>query len=254
LLEAFNEHPLVTTLVLIATFFAAVAGFLSDSGLSGSSGGGSDDRAIPGSTPIDPAPSAPSSSGSGPAARASDVVGSCLDHGGAPTACDGPHVAEVFDLSGDCSHDSLLDYLGGSPGRDVLRTDLAVQSRLAEGLSTCVVIDPSGTRTSTSQDSLLGRSGDVWRRCRDELSRERSCADEHESEVIYEQRVTGEALDCEARADEYLEFPFDAHAEDLELLQDGRRCYIAARGDGVLTHSLRRLGSNALPLTAPSQD
>ena len=251
LLEALSKHPLVTAAVVVATFLAAVAGFISDSGLGSLISRGFDTGRV-----SDAAPTTSSSPLPPPlsATPASIAVGSCLDDGGVPTACDTAHAAEVFDLSGNCSHSSLLDYLGGSPGQDVLRADVSIRSWQTDDLLACIVDEPVDARASSSQDSLLGRSGDVWRRCRDQLSREVTCADPHKAEVIYEQQAAGQSLDCKARADTYLQTPFDGHSEDLQLLQDGAYCYVEARGDSVLTHSLRRLGSSALPLGIVTQD
>ena len=257
LLEALTKHPLVTTAVLVVTFLAAVAGFLSDSGLASLIGRGfdpgdvSDTAPTTSSSPLSTPSSLPTPSS---AASASITVGSCLNDEGAPTACDTVHAAEVFDLSGDCSHSSLLGYLGGSPGQDVLRADVSIRSSQTGDSSACIVDEPSQTRTSHSQDSLLSRSGDVWRRCHDDLSREVSCTDPHKAEVIHEQQGSDQSLDCKARADRYLEAPFNRHAEDLELLQDSTHCYIGVRGNGVLTHSLRRLRSSALPLEMVTRD
>ncbi len=78
--------------------------------------------------------------------------------------------------------------------------------------------------------------------------------DVHVEEVIHEQQDAGENLDCSTRADAYLGSPFARHSSDLELLQDAEHCYIGVRGDGYLTHSLRRLGWNALPLESTIGD
>jgi hypothetical protein len=57
-------------------------------------------------------------------------------------------------------------------------------------------------------------------------------------------------LACADRANAYLGTTFDRHADDLELLRDGKRCYLKARGENLLLESLRRLGSGALPVEA----
>jgi hypothetical protein len=82
-----------------------------------------------------------------------------------------------------------------------------------------------------------------------------SCSEPHSAEVIFEQSDPSEALDCESRANGYLDRPFSQYAADLRLLESGSTCVIEARGDNVLTASLRRLGANALPLEArPPED
>ena len=209
-----------------------------------------------------PASTSPSSASSNsesspPTAGASAIAtqgaapeGSCLDADNEATPCDAPHVSEVFDATGDCSVTSLLRYLGGKPDGDVLLSSLEIASTDDHGASLCTVSSPIGSLVGNNEDVLLSTAGDAWRRCLDELMREIPCANEHKSEVIYDGISGGEAVDCARRADEYLDTPFAHRARDLELLQNDRTCVISARGDNILTGSLRRLGTSALPLEA----
>jgi serine/threonine protein kinase len=186
-----------------------------------------------------------------PAGGGTPVVGSCLDHSGAETSCDTGHVAEVFSESADCPAADLLSYLGGRPGEDVLRSELLLTSLPGGG---CAVRVPAGPVTGPSRDALLTRAGDVWRRCSDELSREVSCAEPHVAEVIFEQSAATEPLACADRADAYLAIPFDRVSEELRIVEEGPRCVLEVRGANVLTASLRRLATSALPLEAADSD
>ncbi len=177
------------------------------------------------------------------------MVGACLDASSAIVACDGEHAAEAFSQSSECTHDALLEYLGGTPGLDVLRSNLEHESLVLNGEPLCIVRVPPDSLHS-NRDVLLSRAGDVWRRCHDQLSREVACSEPHVSETIFEQRTSREVLACADRANAYLGTTFDRHADDLELLRDGKRCYLKARGENLLLESLRRLGSGALPVEA----
>ncbi len=250
-LETVIEHPVLLAVALLITILAGVAGFVNDSGLRDlfereSTG---TDR-----TAVDSTHSTPS--GTDPSASASEsiAIGSCLDGHDAATACDAPHVSEVFNASGDCSDDALLQYLGGLPGQDILRVDLRLRPISTTGSLLCVVDKPSQALVSNSRDALLNRSGDPWRRCHDAIAREVSCAQPHTTEVVYEEQSAGEDLDCRTRADAYLEIPFARHAAELELLQDAKHCYVGVRGDDLLNGSLRRLGTKALPLEPSISD
>jgi serine/threonine-protein kinase len=187
----------------------------------------------------------------GAATDAPLAVGSCLDAGGVAVSCDSGHAAEVFSASGDCPAADLLAYLGGRPGEDVLRTDLVLTALPGGG---CAVRAPADLLTAPSRDVLLGSDGDAWRRCSDALSREVSCAQPHVAEVVFEQSAATEPLACADRADAYLGAPFDRVSQDLRLVEDGPRCVLEVRGDNVLTASLRRLGTSALPLEAAGAD
>jgi hypothetical protein len=156
----------------------------------------------------------------------------------------------VFDATGDCSVSSLLRYLGGKADEDVLLSNLEIASTDAHGARLCTVSSPIGSLVGNNKDVLLSTAGDAWRRCLDELIREVACVNEHKSEVIYDGSSGADAVDCSRRADKYLGTPFAHRARDLELLQADRTCVISARGNNILTDSLRRLGTSALPLEA----
>ena len=177
------------------------------------------------------------------------AVGDCLAADRTPTACDGEHAAEVYSTAG-CTGDALLAYLGGRSGSDVLRSDLTLAEVPAEGGTACTVGLPSGSLDGSSDGVLGGDAGDVWRRCLDGNDTEVPCSVEHTAEVVFVQADSTDALNCVARASQYLGTPFDRHADDLEVVESGSTCQIAVRGNNVLTASLRDLRSTALPLEA----
>jgi hypothetical protein len=251
LIDNINGHPVIVTIVLVVTILAGTAGFLNDSGLRDWLTREAGETSVLEPSQATPSSGAPTST---TPTSASLTIGSCVDSRNARTACDAAHQAEVFDLSGDCSREALLDYLGGVPGQDVLLTNLSLRPVSPGEPLACLVDKPAGTNTSGSRDALLDRSGDAWRHCRDQLDREVSCAESHAAELIYERQMTDEDLNCSTRADDYLGSPFQRHADQLQLLQDTRSCYISVRGDDFLSHSLRRLGVNALPLEPPGSD
>ncbi|MBM7806401.1 serine/threonine-protein kinase [Geodermatophilus bullaregiensis] len=195
-----------------------------------------------------PTSGGPTSGSGGPTSGTAPAVGACLDDGGAVTSCAVAHAAEVVATGGDCDEAALLAYLGGVPGQDVLR-EVDLGARVVGDTPVCVVGVPAGSPAGSAQDALLDRAGDVWRLCYDQVGREVSCAEPHEQEVVAE-GAAGETLDCRARASAYLDRPFDQFATQLRLPEDATRCVVEVRGDNVLTASLRRLGSTALPVEA----
>jgi hypothetical protein len=80
------------------------------------------------------------------------------------------------------------------------------------------------------------------------VGRDVPCSEPHHDEIIIERAPPGEAVDCLARADDYLGTPFARHSDDLELLQQGEQCRLAVRSSNLLTASVRGLGTSALPL------
>ncbi|WP_409331751.1 serine/threonine-protein kinase [Trujillonella humicola] len=240
--------PVVLALALLAglvTVVAVLAG--GGDGDRGDQGGGT--TADGGTTAQDPpgavTPSDDDDGGEpGSGAGAALAVGDCLDASSAPTACDGAHATEVY-ATGECPPAALLDYLGGRPGTDVLRQDLV----LGTAGAACTVGLPDADLDGSSAGVLDGPA-DEWRRCLDDDGAELPCSQPHAAEVVFEQQAPTDALNCTARAGEYLGAPFSRHVADLVVREAGTTCVVEARGSNVLTASLRDLGSRALPLEA----
>jgi serine/threonine-protein kinase len=228
--------PVVLALAVLAGLVAAVAVLL---GTRDDGGGGT---ATDGGTPVS-STTRSTSAGEEPAPAAL-AVGDCLDAASAPTACDGAHAAEVYSTSG-CTPQALLQYLGGRPGIDVLRQDLVL-----EPVGTaCTVGLPDADLDGPSGGVLDGRA-DEWRRCLDDDGAALPCSGPHAAEVVFEQQAATDALNCTARAGDYLGVPFSRHVADLAAREAGTTCVVEVRGSNVLTASLRDLDQSALPLEA----
>ncbi len=231
--------------VVVLAALVALALVIPWSGDDGDDGGGD---AAPSSVPGATDAGSTATEGEANSSVATVSVGTCLDAAGATAGCDTPHEAEVVAM-GACEPGSAFGYLGGAPAQDVLRTDLGLQSATVAGQEVCVLTGPGAPWSASNQDVLLGRAGDVWRRCGDELGRETPCDEPHTTEAVFE-GTGAEELACGARADDYLGKPFDQVADRLRLVVAGTTCVVEVRGDNVLTASLRRLGPSSLPLEA----
>ncbi|MGY1618391.1 protein kinase [Geodermatophilus sp. SYSU D00691] len=227
-----HRWPVAVALLALVAVAAIVVGVV----LTGGNGG--DDGGDPGTTAQGP------TSSTGATAPPVDgfAVGDCLDAGRQATTCDGEHAAEVYSTT-DCTADALLAYLGGEPGRDVLRTNL----QTAQVGAACTVGLPGATLDGPNQRVLDDRDGDVWRRCLDGAT-ELPCSERHTAEVVFEQAQSTDPLACTSRADDYLGAPFSRHDDVLRVREAGTTCLIEVRGADELTASLRDLRSNALPL------
>jgi hypothetical protein len=243
-----NDHPVVFFLMFVVIPVLALTVSVLDL-MSNSSPQKPDESSAPAMTP--PA----SSTGASPdAAQSKDMaemqIGICLNKSYEATPCDAPHAFEVVSRGESCPEDEVLAYLGGSPGQDVLRPDLTFQPGAPGTEAACILQLPAGAEGMTAKDVLLGDQDDLWRRCLDELARDVPCAESHRAEWVSDGVEPGEAVDCTGRADVYLKTPFAQLSDDLELLQQGDGCLLSVRGDNLLTASLRRLGSAALPMIA----
>lgn len=244
--------PVVLALAVVAALVAVVAVLVTggddDPGGATATGDGSPRTAT--TAPTDPTaatapdPSAPAGGGPAPGTTAGLAAGDCLDASSAPTACDAGHAAEVYG-TGDCTPAALVQYLGGVPGTDVLRQDLI----LGTVGPACTVGLPDAELDGASAGVLDGPA-DEWRRCLDDDGAALPCSEPHAAEVVFEQQVATDPLDCRARAGDYLGVPFSRHDADLAVRGAGTTCVVEVRGSNVLTASLRDLGSGALPLEA----
>lgn len=233
--------PVVLALAVLAGLVATVAVLLGNRDDDG--GGGT---ATDGGSPVaSTTPSTPAGEEGAPATAASALaVGDCLDAASAPTACDGAHAAEVYSTA-DCSTQALLQYLGGQPGTDVLRQDLDT----AQVGAACTVGLPDADLDGSAQ-GVLDERADQWRRCLDGDGAALPCSEPHAAEVVFEQQVATDPLDCDSRAGDYMGVPFSRHDADLLVRPEGTTCVVEVRGSNVLTASLRDLDQGALPLEA----
>jgi len=182
-------------------------------------------------------------------------VGSCLDANASLSACDASHRLEVYSLSLPCNEDSLLQYLGGNPGEDVLSTNLIKSISRIGGQQICVVQRPEGPTNGNAHLILDGPAGDTWRRCLDTRfgHREVSCAAPHTDEFVFlGSPPLGQAVDCTQKAVEYMAVSetADLSAVTIRSATEGKQsaCLVEVLGNNLLTASVRRLGTNAFPI------
>jgi hypothetical protein len=182
-------------------------------------------------------------------------IGSCLAYGHA-VSCDAPHQSEVYSVNSACNMKDLVGYLGGTPDTDVLRSTIAPITVKLQGQTVCIVSIPSGAQTSGSVKQVLDTpGGDVWRRCLDNrYGREVPCSDPHTDEFVFSGLLSpSESLDCTDRASRYLMATVAGLSTQLTV-RDARQgttlqCLVEVLGENVLNSSVRRIGTNALPIT-----
>lgn len=209
-----------------------------------------------GGTAPDAAPSYADSSGS---SGAPEMSAGCYRDDVA-VACSVKHTAEVYSpaTGNSCDSDSLVTYLGGVPGMDVLNADLTVGS-LNGGVSLCVVKAASGSDLpsvslkelwTTDADRNGYNDGGQFRRCLSYQGRAVSCDAEHSAEIFY----TGTAdVNCDERYSSFTRRDEGTDARDIKVSQlasgDSVICQVEvkAREDSLFA-SVRDLGSTTLPI------
>jgi hypothetical protein len=243
---ALVDRPGIKTFLAVAGFVIAVSGlavavwvnFLRPAPVPG---GSSDPSA------------APTTSGQQPGgSSASLAVGQCFSVDWTETGCNVRHHWELVDMDPPCNPEQALSYLGGIPGIDVLAVDVEPVAHRVGGQGACFLGLPGGDALTTSiRDALRERTGDVWRWCIDDrVAREVPCSAVHTAEVVGPP-ASGD-LTCPAQADRYAETSLSRFSLDLSVSSRGpeghEQCVIAVRGENVLTHSIRHLGSGAPPI------
>lgn len=213
----------------------------------------------PDETPSSSGPGATNAGAASPTAvlpQSSLTVGDCLSDDLGAASCNAPHRYEVVALAAQCDDDELLRYLGGIPGTDVLGPHVEYDAQDVDGVSACLLgSDTTPLATSSARDALLGAAADGWRWCVDSRAgRDVPCSEPHKQEVVAAVAPGPEPLDCGSRADDYMEtrsanFTFQLSVSG-RVVADQQQCVVEALGDNVLTSSIRRLRSNALPLRA----
>lgn len=183
-------------------------------------------------------------------------VGGCLTAAHSPVSCDAPHVYEVIASKRSCRADDLISYLGGAAEMDILTPGIKLTDFSLAGWSYCLVTPPASLSSGTSRRILDGHRGDVWRRCLDSRfgNREVPCAEPHTAEFVFSGTLKAtEHLDCAKRGSSYLGADLSLYTDDLEVetatQETASECLLAVRGANTLTSSLRRIGTNALPLS-----
>jgi hypothetical protein len=249
LLQRALEHPVWILAVGLATIVSAVFTILTFYAPGSVNSGSS--RAVP-----QPSASVHQDAKAGPSAADPVVaVGTCLKRPELTsiTACTTAHTYEVFSTQ-DCGDGTLVRYLGGRPGGEVIRA--RTRKIPSAGRSpVCVVDDPTHEPSLTSaRDALKGPGHSGWRLCVDSrVDAEVPCSADHTGEVI-PAFVRGGSVDCVSAADTYLgrpaaDFGTQLRVETLRRDQ-GPQCVISALGSDLLNASLRQIGVRSLPLAS----
>ncbi|WP_461635922.1 hypothetical protein [Glutamicibacter soli] len=169
-------------------------------------------------------------------------------------ACDSPHNAEIFAPSQSCNQETLFKYLGGVPGVDVLRRGMDITD--ATGKGCMLTLPPEIQLTTTAAMSLTNKNSEFMRQCYDaKTNSDVGCDEIHTAEVVktFAPEST-ETANCVEAAERYLGISSANFTTQLTVEQqesnDSRRCVVAAKGDNILTATLRDISNSSLPLTA----
>ncbi|MGP7812319.1 hypothetical protein [Glutamicibacter soli] len=169
-------------------------------------------------------------------------------------ACDSPHNAEIFASAQSCNQQTLVKYLGGVPGVDVLRQGLDITEVSGKG---CVLTLPPEIQLNTTAAMFLAsKNSEFMRLCSDaKTNSDVGCNEIHTAEVVktFAPEST-ETANCVEAAERYLGISSANFTTQLTVEQqesnDSRRCVVAAKGDNILTATLRDISNSSLPLTA----
>lgn len=169
------------------------------------------------------------------------------------------HDLEVFAPAegGSCDQDSLVLFLGGQPGVDVLNGQLAI-AEAGPDTSLCAVMRADGEQLEGALEDVWAadldgdgyQDGGQFRPCLNSQGLASSCSEPHQTEIFY----TGEsAVDCRVRYEEFSGRGFASDSGSIRVVSgkrdDAPACWleVLAHSD-QLTASVRRLGDTALPI------
>jgi len=206
-----------------------------------------------GGTAPDAAPPSAGSSG------APEMSAGCY-RDNAAVACSVKHTAEVYSpaTGSSCDSDSLVAYLGGVPGVDLLNADLTVE-QLNSGALLCVVKTASGADLpsvslkdlwATDADRNGYNDGGRFRRCLNHQGQAASCDAEHSAEIFYEGATD---VNCDEKYRAFARRDAGTDARDIKVSRltsgDSVLCQVEvkAREDSLFA-SVRDLGSTTLPV------
>ncbi len=165
--------------------------------------------------------------------------------------CSADHDTQVYaPASGmECDTRSLIIYLGGQPGLDILNSDIKVK-RFDNNSSLCVI---SGVPLPGNSLENIWRAdydhngysdGGFLRKCISFQSQPVSCDDEHTAEVFYE---GAEDVDCEKKYSEFVGRPLSG--DQLLVHSPKSVCQVKVRSTSDrLFASVRGLEDKALPI------
>lgn len=165
-----------------------------------------------------------------------------------PVPCDTPHGLQVIPASYGCTADDASAYLGGDPDKDVLRSDLVVRDLGGA----CVLEIPGAIVETTFENALRLDDGPALRECHVRTTnRFVPCGDPHTGEVVHRAKDgSTETLDCEMRAEEYMDTSVDQVFKELRVSipqGDPRRCVVELRDDTkYMSTGLRGIGVGSI--------
>ena len=185
-------------------------------------------------------------------------AGTCLSGDRATVPCDTAHAYEIFAAgSRSCSQQLLVSYLGGVFSLDVLDNQVRMVPINLSGGTACALTAPPGTiMSTTARDVLTTSRGDVFRECIDHVREiDVPCSEPHSSEVVYVAVSDSSAeVDCGSKAAQYMGTDPLQLARDLKVSLAKRNgqleCQVDVLGHNVLTSSIRRLGTQAVPISS----
>lgn len=178
----------------------------------------------------------------------------CYD-GETLTPCSSPHTRELFakPASSSCDEDTLVLYMGGVAGVDLLGPGLDVKP-LDNADELCVVEKQSGMLTLSLKDIWTAdndhngyKDGGEFRRCFNRQGQAVSCDTDHASEEFYN---AADEVDCGKKYGDFSGRPVD---HSIRVTRQPRDHRIVCRAEAQvstdrLTASVRDLGNATLPI------
>ncbi|GAA1696799.1 hypothetical protein GCM10009745_48620 [Kribbella yunnanensis] len=247
-LHRFNDHPVITTLVVIgeiAGLVALVVGLIK--WVLPNDPATAEVPIVTVSTSSTPPPASSSTPVSSPAAEPG-----CWTSRRTAIDCREPHQYEEIPQAATCDYAAVIDFLGGQVGLDIT---VAKVAQLSAGRCS---VDAGREVSGSARDALQGPTSAGWRRCVDRrVTKNVPCSALHSGEYVGTgslRRATDP--ECQLAAAKYLDQVPGALVEDLEVrvfavasgTKDPARCIIDARGNHLLTTSVRNLGTRPVPI------
>lgn len=170
--------------------------------------------------------------------------------------CETEHNAQIIGVSGECTSNALLRFLGGTPDIDVVRADVTVQSGPD---NRCIAALPEEFDVRYSlENALASTNSESFRQCYDELLGQGvGCEQPHTGEVVKVLPADSSgSLNCAAAAERYMGLPVAEVSDDLAVAprtNDGdslKYCLVSVKGSNSLTSTIRDLGNSSLPIQA----
>jgi len=169
------------------------------------------------------------------------------------------HDREVFDPAedGGCDRNSLVLFLGGHPGVDVLNGQLMI-AEAGPDTSLCAVMSADGEQLegtlegvwATDSDGDGYQDGGEYRPCLNSQGLASSCSEPHQTEIFY---AGDSAVDCRVQYEEFSGRGFASDSGSVRVVSGKRdgapACWleVLAQSD-QLTASVRGLEDTALPI------